>query len=474
MSKNKKKSPWPENHPKPVTRREFLSYGLRTFSAVSLVPTPFSMIRSAWADDCGGGNASYIPFLTFDCAGGAALPANFLVGGQGGAKDLLPSYSRLGWNPANTPDSLNEDFGLPMAKKESKILEGILASSSVEARKNLRMGSFCHFAQSDSSSNPLNVAALVAKYGYKGKMISQTTGMLNTTSGGNSAVAFPSGTYKALYVPSVQTLVDAVGIAKDSALGSLTPTSLQRLLETGKKISRGQIEHLAETVLGRTLLQTTECSYDENMKKVSGGGGVDPRTDSIFQNIYAINQNSPANEMNVVAAGIVKNVLSRTTGPGVITIGGCDYHNNDQAKSDAIDRIIGVQIGRAVQAAHVLKQPLFFQVITDGGCSNIEGTRLFVSDSNEKCMTVVGYYRPEGAVAQKRIQVGYYTDGQGAEKKALTGLGDSPVKVAASVFANYLSLHLSSNQLTGEFFKYIKSDLFNGSAEMEQTLFFGE
>ena len=460
-------------HPRPITRRDFLSQGILSFSALTFLPTPLTLIQSAFADaQCDGGGGTYIPFLVFDCAGGAMLPSNFLVTDEGG--ELLPSYSQLGWEPKNTPDSLNKDFGLPMAKKESKILEGILASASAEARILLRMGSFCHSAQSDSSGNPLNAAALVAKFGYKGKTISQAIGMQNSISGGNSVLALPPESFKALYVPNIDVLKDSVALSQNSALGILSSSALGNLFVAGKSLSQSQLLDLESSVSGGLLSRLSECSYLENEKKSKeGASGVDPRADAQFREVYNINVNSSATSIDVVSAGIVKNVLSGIAGPGVITIGDCDYHQGNQTKSDAKDREIGVQIGRAVQAAHRMKQPLFFQVITDGGCSNLEGTRTWVSDSNEKCMTVIGYYKPEGAMAQRRQQVGYFTKGQGAAKEALSGLGNNPLKVTASVLANYLNLHVPQNQLSGEVFKIIPSNLFNGNEELDKVLIFG-
>jgi hypothetical protein len=70
-------------------------------------------------------------------------------------------------------------------------------------------------------------------------------------------------------------------------------------------------------------------------------------------------------------------------------------------------------------------------------------------------MTVIGYYNPDAAPTQRRTQVGYFTEGQGAEKTAIGGLGDNATKVAASCFANYLSLGLPQNILSAEFFMYI-------------------
>ena len=64
-----------------------------------------------------------------------------------------------------------------------------------------------------------------------------------------------------------------------------------------------------------------------------------------------------------------------------------------------------------MELAARLNKPLFFQIITDGGVSAPPGTRNWNSDSNQRSMTIVGFFDPKGAPKQRRIQVGEYTDG---------------------------------------------------------------
>ncbi|MCB0393496.1 MAG: hypothetical protein KDD25_02990, partial [Bdellovibrionales bacterium] len=99
-------------HKKPTTRREFLALGLLS-GAASLLP--FNLGRWIQSEANAGELTDLVPLLIFDLAGGAALPANFLVGGRDGAKDLLPSYSDLGWKPKS--DGFDDRFGAPMAKE---------------------------------------------------------------------------------------------------------------------------------------------------------------------------------------------------------------------------------------------------------------------------------------------------------------------------------------------------------------------
>lgn len=466
----KKKMDYYANHSRPATRREFLSMGLTSFAAIAAVPSPWTFVRSLVQEsECGGSTKKFIPFLVFDCAGGAALPANFLVGGMGGPKDLLKTYDQLGWNPVVT--GIDESFGLPMAKGVSKILAGLVESSSQNARDNLRMGSFCHRAQSDSSENLLSAAGLVAKLGYRGEHLSQSLGIMNSVSGGNSQMGLAPETFRALYLPHIDTLVNAVGVSSQSALSALSKNQLKQLFATGSKISSLQLESSGDSATGALLSKLTTCSYEENGKK-AGGLAVDPRLDPVFQAVYQINQESQGNTESVIAAGVVRSVLKGISGPGVITIGDCDYHDGTQTKGDSRDRVIGIHIGRALQAAYELKRPFFFQLITDGGCSNTPGTRLWVSDANEKCMSVIGYFNPTGPAKQRQLQIGHYTEGQGAEPTAVGGMGSNPLKAAACAFANYLSLQTSPSEFSSEFFQHVPSTLFDSTDELQKTLIY--
>ena len=135
-------------------------------------------------------------------------------------------------------------------------------------------------------------------------------------------------------------------------------------------------------------------------------------------------------------------MIQGNTGPGVITLGGFDYHGQGQTAADAKDREMGVQIGRAVELAYRLKKPLFFQLLTDGGVAGRGGTRDWQSDSNIRSLTVIGFYDPKAVPEQRRLQVGEYSDGEGVNQDhALMGGGAdiAPLRVADAVLANYLS-----------------------------------
>ena len=435
----------PDGHKLPVTRRDFLKYGVLPFAGQLLVPSLLTQIlnltitRSARAE---GGMAAipYIPFLVFDMAGGGALPGNFLVGKQGGPEDLLNTYETLGWNP-RAANALDKSFGLPMARDQSQLLAGMKQAASAEALLNLRMGSFCNFSQDDTSSNQTSALTLISRAGLRGRFSQNGVGAKNSLSGGNSDVALKETQYKPLFV---QDALDIQGsVSHGPAFADFSDDQIKGLSRVISEMSSEQIQMITGRKSNDALSKLTGKSYGGTQKYGKTIQDLDARQDTNASQIYQLNQNSNSKSESQVFASIAHNVIQGNTGPGAITIGGFDYHNQPQAQTDAKDREMGVQIGRAVELAYRLKKPLFFQLLTDGGVSATPGTRNWVADSNVRSMTIIGYYNPKAAPEQRRLQVGEY-DGAGEtvnQENALVGGGAdiAPSRVADAVLANYLS-----------------------------------
>ncbi len=455
-----------KDHPAPVTRRQLMAQGFLGSAAYSLLPTLGSLLAgNAWADtNCGddAGVAS-IPFLVFDLAGGAGLPGNFLVGKQGGPEDLLASYDQLGWDP-RAAGALDRSFGLPMSALFSKMLVGMKQTASAAALANLRMGSFCHFSQDDSSANQLSPITLMSKAGSRGLYLPKGLGTRDSASGGNSNVIFNEPTLKPLNVTRIEDLLGAVSFGQ--AFQALGGNEMTRLAQGTLQLSLGQVAALPPSAQKQLLADLSACGYRKNVAYTQGVTGLDPRGDTNFQQIYNINQNSAPNDPNVVNASVTMNALKGQSGPGVLTFSGCDYHTGSQGPGDAKDLEIGLELGRAIEGAKRLGKPLFFQILTDGGVGAKQGTREWQNDQGIKGMTVIGYYRPDQAPAMTDVlQVGQYTDGQGVDRNSFIGADAN--KVAYAVFANYLQI---SGRL-GEFDNYVPTGVFTPE-QLRKTLIF--
>ncbi len=455
-------------HGKPITRRQMLASGVIGFAGAMSLPDLLGLsLRKAYGSLVKEGKVHDIglPFIAFDMAGGGALSGNFLVGKQGGPTDLLASYDQLGWNPRST-GALFSDFGLPVAATASQLLAGILAGTTPEARANLRLGSICHFSQDDSSTNKLNPAALVLKATQPGQYISNGLGNVNSTSGGNSDTALPDLTLKPTYVSDLNDVLGAAKFGGD-AYSSVNMNQLKALAKGSLALSATQGKMLMGDSGGPTLQELAQIAYQKNIDFVQGVSGLDPRADATMSALYGITTATPTSDPNVISAAIAMNALNGNSGPGVWTVGGCDYHDGTQSTGDAKDLEMGTAIGRAIEAAHKMQKPLFFQLLTDGGLSAQQGTRNWQEDSGSKGMTIVGFYHPKAAPKfhKNQIQIGYYTDAQAAERSTL--IGSDPLLVAYAVFANYLNC----SGLISKFNDLVPG-VFTGAGELDSVLVF--
>ena len=105
------------DHPRPVTRRQFVAQGFKTGAAYTLgggILSLFSNPREVMAQQAGlsadlqsmlgtcgvsANGAGKIPFICFDLAGGANIAgSNVLIGQEGGQRDFLSTagYEKMG------------------------------------------------------------------------------------------------------------------------------------------------------------------------------------------------------------------------------------------------------------------------------------------------------------------------------------------------------------------------------------------
>jgi hypothetical protein len=449
------------SHSAPVSRRDFLSLGFIGVTGMALLP------KWGWASSLHQtAMSSATPaFLVIDLAGGAGLAGNFLVGNKGGAEDLLTSYDQLGWNPRQGVD---KRFGLPMAPASvSKIFEGIATLASPKAQANFRMGSLLHSSIDDTSSNVASALWLASKYNSQfSRIISQGMSQISSQSGGNAQAALADMSLKPVTVNSLTDFLNGFGFSGN--IGALDASRRGFLFDKIAKISKTQMGSLSARNRDQLL-----NGFGTAMKGLNDFSNfdtkvMDPRFNADAREIFGLTEASVPTASNVIISSIAYNTLKGNTGPGVITIGGCDYHDGSSTSGDAKDLEIGQTIGRIVEMAHRLQRPLFLQIISDGGVYSNPGTRNWQGDAGSKSMSVIGLYDPKAAprlIKKDRYQIGSYTNGQGVERTSL--IGDSPTLAAIAAFANYLS----ATGKIGELEKYVPRGTFSDD-QIEDLLIF--
>jgi hypothetical protein len=421
-----------------MSRRGFLVGGVRNSLGLYLS----SGVLGNWIGQAVADNVriNSVPTLIFDLKGGLALIGNFLVGGRGGPLDLLTSYDQMGWDPRLDTKALDHSFGLPMATYSSSILRGLrqAATEVPEALKNFAMASLCHFSQDDNDENVMSAVSLIANTDVRFPL---ALGTLNTPtgSGGNSR-AVKGKDFSALTINSVEDLVGAKQFQGE--LNQLSKKSQRDLLMTTARLSGLQAARWPTKEQLAQIDQVIAKSFQDLLGAVSEN--VDPRKNPIFQKIYGIDENTLPTAVTAKRATIVMNVLKKNTGPGTIMIEECDVHAYNGGNAENKDLEVGIEIGRAVVAAHLLRTPLFIQILSDGGVYSAPPDpkrpfdRIWKGDAGDKSLTVMGYFHPDGPKTSKRVQLGHYTNDQSADLR--TVIGNSPEKVGYAVFANYLNI----------------------------------
>lgn len=434
-------------HKKPVTRRDFISMGLMAAGQAILAPTLVSLLtKQAMAEVIGAAPISFPGAIVFDLVGGPGLTGNFLVG-RDGPHALLDKYDVMGWNPRR--DGIDERFGLPMPKANiSKIMQGMTAVMSAGAQERFRLGSIIHQSQDDSDVNQQNIASLICEAGLKTEFLNRPAGLRQTASGGNSRPLADNPNYRSIFVGELQDLLNTMSLPV--TLSDLSLENRAKLIETASALSAIQMK---ESLGGS---QTKWASFITNQFSKAKENAVrtvnfDPRTDAHAQALYAITPASGVRDQAVLRAAITYNAVLQNTGPGVLSIGDCDYHDRGLENTEAKDLEIGTELGRSIELAHRHQKPLFIQVITDGGNQTASGTRLWNSDTPQRTMSLIGYYHPEGALkyrTNKSMQIGNYANTQTVDKETLVGA--SAVFGGQAAFANYLNVI----GRVDEFYKY--------------------
>ncbi|MCX6123657.1 MAG: hypothetical protein NTV34_02745 [Proteobacteria bacterium] len=402
-----------ESHDVKLSRRNLL--GLGVISVGGLVYSRSLLSSIAFGNIA---ELNFPAFLTIDLVGGAALAGNFLVGGRGGSNDLLPSYSKLGYEPSTA--QLDARFGLPSPSDVSGIFKGITQKLSLEAQSLTRITSIAHQSIDDGDQNSTSALALVARYfelnsAFRHKGLS-TQG---TTSGGNTRLAYDSASLR----PEQFTTLDQIS------------QLLKKFIDAQKNEYTRQFDALtsADQISLKDAYEQSMDTYFNSTTPVQ----LDPRSNKSAQDAFGVLPTAKPTDELAINAGIAYACISGVVGPSCISLGGFDYHDGTQTTGDNRDKVAGELIGSILQLAHLLKKPVFLQVISDGSVVAKEGSRNWTADSVPNSLTLMVSYNPSGPYKQLTTQLGHYNFGQAADSS--TYVGKSTRNVGYATLLNYLS-----------------------------------
>jgi len=503
MTKKRNASNWDmpllhTDHPRPVTRRQFLSQGFMTGAAYTVGGVaPLLGSRLARADlaadlDALRGTpcnitdgAGKIPFICFDLAGGANINgSNVLVGQQGGQSDFLSTqgYEKMGL-PGDMVPGLNDVDGNPFANFDlglgfhfdSAFRRGIMSVVSPETAANTNGAVIPARSDNDTGNNPHNPMYGIALAGAKGSILT-LAGSENTDSGGNSML--PASLYNPELRPTkVDRPSDVVNLVDTGDLvGILTKEDATKVMESIYRLSDQKMFNV-DTLVNRDadIDRAIRCGYLKaaDIADRFGGTPIDPGLDSeivsdnggIFTTAQFTAGDRDAREFQKTAS-VMKLVMNGFAGAGCVEMGGYDYHGGRRAEGEVKDFRAGQCMGACLEYAARLNKPLMLYVFSDGSLSSngaIDATEFgrgkgeWVSDNSSTAGSFFLVYNPPanggrptllgGPLAEQAVhqQIGYMT-GDGSVQRAATPMANNVNLLVNSVVLNYMALHGEQGQ----------------------------
>jgi hypothetical protein len=414
------------DHPRPVSRRDFISTGIMTGPAVVAAGSMLTMLarsksaRAALSDEMNAlrgqtacniqGAGTNIPFICFDLAGGANLVGSeMLIGGKGGQLDFLSTagYAKLGLPGDMIPSAPNAaspsgnfidtSFGVAF-HTDGAILRGMLERTAPTTQARTNGCVIAARSENDTGNNPHNPMYGILKTGARGQLLT-LIGSQASDSGGNSVA--PMSMIDLTNRPTkVDRASDVTGLVDTGDLATLlpNPNDSAAVLEAMTALSGGVIGPAApptpapisaDSRLGRIIFGTgagddalrkaVRCGYvksaylaDQFSDKAALNPDLDAdivdQSDARGSGIFGRAEYLADGEFRKTAA-VMKMVISGYAGAGTISMGGYDYHDGTRATGELRNLRAGRCIGACLEYAARKGQRLMIYVFSDGSLS---------------------------------------------------------------------------------------------------------
>jgi len=513
MAKKRNARHWDEpqyhaDHPRPVTRRQFVAQGFMTGAAYTTgagILSMFSNPREAAAalsDDLSPlllnpcqiatNGAGKIPFICFDLAGGANINgSNVLVGQEGGQMDFLSSagYRKMGLPGDMVPGLVDPTLNLPYENfdlglgfhLDSPFRRGIMNSLTAGNEQFINGAAIPARSDNDTGNNPHNPMNGIARAGLGGLgadgSILTLTGTENTASGGNSTL--PQSLMDASLTPTkVDRPGDVVNLVDTGDLvGILSKDDATAVMESIYRISDRKMDQVNTQITQDAVIkELVRCGYLKSADIADRFGGVpiDPGLDPEIVGPTGIftaaefNENSRDGQEFRKTAAIMKLVVNGYAGAGTIEMGGYDYHGGARAEGEVKDERAGRCMGACLEYAARQGVPLMMYVFSDGSLSSNgtidnsaagRGKGEWSSDNSSTAGAFFLVYNPGrrptiiGATPEQQAmhqQLGYM-DAGGSVQRAATPAANNVNLLVNTVLLNYMALHGEQGQFGNVF-----------------------
>jgi hypothetical protein len=501
-----------QNHPRPVTRRDFLRQGfvsgaglLTGGSLLGMLANP-RLARSLSLDlddpnggtglaqqiNCalGGSGGGKIPFICFDLAGGANFAGSNVLVGRDTPLDVLSTagYSKLGLpgdmipglaeaNPSATSNGDHTDttLGLPF-HSDSAILRGILEKINiVGTAPNINGVVIPARSDNDTGNNPHNPMYGIARAGLNGEgangSVVTLIGSRNSDSGGNSMA--PAMMIDPEIRPTkVDRPSDVTGMVETGDLARIFPdeNDVTAVMESTVRLSDDKLAYVDTRLVNDAAVKDlVRCAYLKAASIAERFVGVpitpDDRDDPNGAivgpgRIFSAAEFDSDSEFRKTSS-VMKMVVDGYAGAGTITMGGYDYHTGDRETGERRDLRAGRCMGACLEYAARRGVPLMLYVFSDGSVASNgtldnsidgRGKGVWTGDNSSTACSFILVYNPNGPVPVLRQQIGYFR-ADGSVETASSPAANNVNLLVETVILNYMALNgevgLFSSQFTG-------------------------
>ena len=492
------------DHPRPTSRREFISQGFMAGGASVILPSVFSLMANpklAEAQSCGTSTtlacdiqaavqscgitagAGMIPFICFDLSGGGNIAgSNVLAGGPAGQLDFLSvaGYNKLGLPGSMVPNSSTTSFvdsSLTLRyHSDSAHLRGIKTRfTNTTAMAQVTGTIIPALSQNDTNTNPHNPMYGIWAAGASGALLN-LIGTDSSVSGGNS-MAPPGMIVVSAQPTKIADGNDTSGLVSTGQLGPLlgnNASDVTNVLESMKRISDakyGAVQAYTSAIPNGAALQTAattiqQCSYTKAaylLNRYPNPSAVDPDVDPNIVGTGGIFQTAEYQQSSDFqkTAAVMKLVVDGDAAAGTIQLDGFDYHTGDRATGETRDFSAGQCIGAVLQYAAIMKKPVMIYVFSDGSLASDgqiddsvagRGKGVWTADNQNVAATYWLIYNPAGKATtaqpsgiEASLQLGYFNP-DGSQNTTSSPAGNNVPNLVQMVVLNYLALH-SANDL---------------------------
>jgi hypothetical protein len=496
------------DHPRPVTRRQFVAQGFMSGAAytsgagiLSLFANPREAAAALSPDldalltspcQIATNGAGKIPFICFDLAGGANIfGSNVLCGQEGGQMDFLSTsgYEKMGLPGDMVPGLVDPTLALPYENfdlglgfhLDSAFRRGIMQTLTPGNEQFINGAAIPARSDNDTGNNPHNPMYGIARAGAGGLgadgSILTLAGSENSDSGGNSML--PAMLYDPELRPTkVDRPSDVVNLVDTGDLvGILSKEDATAVMESIYRISEQKMGRV-DTQISRDdiIKEMVNCGYLKaaDIADRFGGVPIDPGLDpeivgptGIFTQAEWDAGDRDAREFQKTAS-VMKLVLNGYAGAGCIEMGGYDYHGGRRAEGEVKDFRAGRCMGAVLEYAARLQTPVMMYVFSDGSLSSngaIDNTQdgrgkgEWSSDNSSTAGSFFLVYNPGrrptiiGATPEIQAvhqQIGYM-DAGGSVQRGATPAANNVNLLVNTVLLNYMALHNEQGQFGNVF-----------------------